>query len=131
LKFFYVSKGADDEQIVSGIVMQGTPPELEADPYVDSQNDWVRMAELQKAARSFMQNERRVFDVNHKGRDYEFPVIDSYVVEEDDVLKFGIELKKGAWLMTLRIDDNEIWQKIKSGELEGFSVQGTANSPGN
>ncbi|MBA7521143.1 putative protein YqbD [subsurface metagenome] len=130
MKFFYVSKGTD-EQILSGIVMQGTPPERESDPYLDSQNDWCKMAELQKAARSFMQNERRVFDVNHEGRDYEFPVIDSYVIEQDDIMKFGVELKKGAWIMTLKIDNDEVWEKVKNGELEGFSVQGTAKTPDN
>ena len=130
MKFFYVSKSAD-EQIVSGIVMQGTPPELEADPYIDSQGDWCKMAALQKASHQYMEAGSFEFDINHKGKNYEFEILESYVVSEDDVLKFGIELKKGAWLMTLRIDDGEIWQKIKSGELEGFSVLGTANSPGN
>lgn len=130
MKFFYISKGAD-EQILSGIVMQGTPVELESNPYLDSQNDWVRMAELQKAAHSFMQNERRVFDVNHEGRDYEFPVIESYVIEQDDIMKFGVELKKGAWILTLKIDNDEVWEKVKNGDLEGFSVQGTAKSPDN
>ena len=130
MKFFYVSKSAD-EQIVSGIVMQGTPPELESDPYVDSQGDWCKMAVLQKAAHQYMEAESFQFDVNHGGKNYEFDILESYVVSEDDVLKFGTELKKGAWLMTLRIDDGEIWQKIKSGELEGFSVLGTANSPEN
>ena len=111
--------------------MQGTPPEFEDDPYLDSQNDWVKMAILQKAAKDFMQRENRIFDINHEGRDYEFDVLESYVVEEDDILKFGVEIKKGAWLMTLKIDDDEIWQKIKSGELEGFSPYGSARSPEN
>jgi len=130
LKFFYVSKGAD-EQIVSGIVMMGTPPELESDPYVDSQGDWCRMSALQKAAQEYMERGSFEFDINHGGKNYEFEILESYVVEEDDIMKFGVELKKGAWLLTLQISDDEIWQKIKSGELEGFSVLGTANSPGN
>jgi len=127
LKFFYVSKGAD-EQIVSGVIMQGTPPELESNPHIDSQNDWVKMAELQKTAQEYMARGSFEFNVNHAGRNYEFDILESYVVEEDDVLKFGVEIKKGAWLMTLKIDDDEIWQKIKSGELEGFSVEGHASS---
>lgn len=131
MKFFYISKGTD-EQIVSGIVMQGTPPELEADPHVDSQGDWVKISQLKKAAKTYMERGSFEFDINHKGKNYEFEILESYVVEEDDVLKFGVELKKGAWLMTLRIDDDEIWQRIKSGgDLEGFSVQGTAKSPDN
>ncbi len=132
MKFFYISKGAD-EQIVSGIIMMGTPPELEADPYVDAQGDWVKMAVLQKAAHEYTQRGKFVFDINHnfEGEEFEFDILESYVVTEDDILKFGVELKKGAWLMTLKIDDDDIWQKIKSEELSGFSVQGTAKSPEN
>lgn len=130
MKFFYISK-TEDEQIVSGIVMQGTPPELESDPHVDSQGDWIKATTLTKAAREFMSRGKFIFDINHDGQEYEFDVLESYVVDEDDIQKFGVEIQKGAWVMTLQIDDDDVWQKIKSGALSGFSPFGSARSPEN
>ena len=128
MKFFYISK-TEDEMIVSGIVMQGTPPELEDSPFVDSQGDWVKMVTLQKTAREYMTRGKFIFDVNHVGDEYEFDILESYVVDEDDVQKFGVKIQKGAWVLTLQIDDADIWQLIKSGELSGFSPYGSAQSP--
>ena len=130
MKFFYISK-KKDEQIVSGIVMQGTPPELEANPYVDTQGDWCKMATLQKSARAWMERGKFVFDVNHEGDEYEFEVLESFVVDKMDISIFGIAVKKGAWVLTLSVDDDDIWQKIKAGELVGFSPYGSASAPEN
>jgi len=124
VKFIYISKEAD-QQICGGVVYQGTPPELYNTPYIDSQGDWTKISTLQKAAREFMASDR-MFDMNHKGHEYQFSVLESMVIDEDGIVKFSHELKKGAWLMTLRIDDDDVWQKIKSGELTGFSIGGSA-----
>jgi len=107
MKFFYISKKAD-EQIVSGIVMQGTPPELEDNPYVDTQGDWVKTATLKKTARAWL--DRGSFN---------------------DIAIFGIKVKKGAWVLTLSIDDDDVWDKISKNELVGFSPYGSARAPEN
>lgn len=30
----------------------------------------------------------------------------------------------GSWFLTAKVDDEAIWQKVKSGEVKGFSVEG-------
>jgi hypothetical protein len=30
----------------------------------------------------------------------------------------------GSWFLTAKVDDESIWQKVKSGEVKGFSVEG-------
>jgi len=124
MNFFYVSKEAD-QQIVAAVVYQGTPPEYYHDPYMDSQGDWCRMDTLKTASREWMAG-NRLFDLNHEGREYKFPVLESMVIDMNGQKKFGHELKKGAWLMVLKVDDNDVWQKIKSAELTGFSIGGSA-----
>ena len=32
----------------------------------------------------------------------------------------------GSWVITVRVNDDEIWGKVKKGELTGFSIGGTA-----
>ena len=32
--------------------------------------------------------------------------------------------KKGTWLMTMEVSDDEVWDKIEKGEITGFSMGG-------
>jgi hypothetical protein len=31
---------------------------------------------------------------------------------------------KGTWMVSIKIEDDTIWKKVKDGKLNGFSVQG-------
>lgn len=124
MKFIYISKGeSEDEQVVSGIAYQSTPPELESMPYLDSQNEWVKMSELEKGAHAYLANSGGLFNINHEGHSYRFPILESAIIEEDTE-KWGHKIFKGAWLLTLSIDDDSIWAMIKNNSLNGFSIQG-------
>ena len=37
---------------------------------------------------------------------------------------YGYDLPIGTWFVTMRIDNDEMWQKIKDGELRGISIEG-------
>jgi len=126
MKFIHISKD-DDERIVSAIVMQGTPPELEKDPHVDTQGEWYKMATVQTAAGELMEkNEKVCFDVQHAGGQcFFFKILENFVADED-MSKWGQSIKKGAWVMTVHVDDQQVWKQIKNGKLNAFSVAGTA-----
>ena len=34
------------------------------------------------------------------------------------------DAKDGSWFLTAKVDDDAIWEKVKSGEVKGFSVEG-------
>jgi len=36
----------------------------------------------------------------------------------------GFNVPAGSWMASYKINDEETWQKIKEGELQGFSVAG-------
>ena len=67
-------------------------------------------------------------DENHNGK----AVSDVYVVEswikedkEDKSNKYGYsELPIGTWFVSMKVKNDEIWNKVKRGELNGFSVSG-------
>ena len=128
MSFIYISK-KDDEKICSAVVMQGTPPEFEHAPYIDAQGDWIKMKTLVEGAHEmFEKNERICFDVDHSGgRCHLFPVIENVVLEKD-MVRHGTLCKKGAWIMTIKITDDRIWQQIKGGKLNGFSPLGVAEA---
>lgn len=67
-------------------------------------------------------------DEMHNGK----PVQDVYVIEswikesyEDKSNKFGYQhLPLGTWFVSMKVRNDETWNKIKKGDLKGFSVSG-------
>jgi hypothetical protein len=54
-------------------------------------------------------------------------VVESWIVENPEYDKqkvFGMEYPKGTWMITMKVRDEDVWQKVKDGKLRGFSVQG-------
>lgn len=105
-----------DEHIVCGIVYQ---PDV-----VDSQGDEASAEEIKKACYLFMEK-ARVFKVMHKGKKVKVEILENYIAPQN--LTIGEKkIKKGTWLMTVRINDDKIWKQIKAGTLTGFSMAGEA-----
>jgi hypothetical protein len=42
----------------------------------------------------------------------------------DKSYKYGYMLPPGTWFVSYKINNDETWEKIKSGELKGFSLAG-------
>ena len=37
---------------------------------------------------------------------------------------YGYNLPKGTWMVSMKINNDEIWDRVKSGELRGISIEG-------
>ena len=54
-------------------------------------------------------------------------VVESWIVEDvekDKQQVFGMSYPKGTWMISMKVNDDETWSKVKDGQLKGFSVQG-------
>ena len=54
-------------------------------------------------------------------------VVESWIVEDEEKDKqqvFGMNYPKGTWMITMKVNDDQTWKKVKDGQLRGFSVQG-------
>jgi len=114
---FDISK-KEDEHIVCGIVYE---PDVE-----DSQGDMASEEEIRKAAYQFMEEVQK-FKVNHAGKGVRVKVLESYVAPQNLTIA-GQFIKKGSWLLTTRVLDDKIWQKVKNGEITGYSMAGQART---
>jgi hypothetical protein len=106
------AKKADDElQIVWGEVYVPDIP--------DSQGDYMTAIEIRKMAYQFMANGNvEQIDVNHDNKLYGCYVVESFIARSDDTTFIP-----GSWVMGVHVPDLAIWSAIKSGELNGFSLQ--------
>lgn len=54
-------------------------------------------------------------------------LMETWLVEDeqyDKSRKYDLSLPVGTWAGTMKINNDEIWSKIKKGELRGFSIEG-------
>ena len=52
---------------------------------------------------------------------------ESWIIEDPQMDKaklYGFDLPKGTWMVSMRIENDELWKRIKSGELKGLSIEG-------
>lgn len=100
----------------------------------DSQEDWTTPPEVWKALKRFMLKKKKL-KVMHQGKEREIPIVENYFVEEEHH-KGGMSpknlLEKGDWWISIYLGDKinkEIWKRVLSGELTGFSIAGRAGTP--
>lgn len=72
------------------------------------------------------------FNLNHNADDVlnndQVYIYESWLTSKNDKSKdFGFNVPEGSWMVTLQIDDNELWDRIKSGELTAISMEGMFN----
>jgi hypothetical protein len=52
---------------------------------------------------------------------------ESWIIEDPKMDKsrlYGYDLPKGTWMVSMKINNNELWEKVKAGELRGLSIEG-------
>ena len=114
-----VIKGVDpdDERYVLGVVLE---PEV-----VDAQGDIYSPEEIRQAAHRFME-EFGGLGLMHRMRvNGQVKVLESYVAPVDFAVG-EVSVRKGTWLLAVRILSDALWEQVKSGELTGFSIGGSA-----
>lgn len=111
---------ADEEQTVSGVVLQ---PEV-----VDAQGDIMSADVIKQAAYDFLSgiNKSTKLGLQHatfpKGK---LALCESYIAPNGIVLG-AKTVKQGSWIMTVKVLDAEVWKKVKDGKITGFSIGGKA-----
>jgi hypothetical protein len=56
--------------------------------------------------------------------------VESWIKEDeihDKSVKYGFSEPVGTWFSVMKVDNDEVWQKVKAGEVQGFSIDGIFN----
>lgn len=54
-------------------------------------------------------------------------VVESWIIEDtefDKSKKYGFSLPVGTWMISMKCNNEDVWQKAKKGEIKGFSIEG-------
>ena len=92
----------------------------------DSHGNYMTEDEIVKACYWYSENGDKV-DLQHS-----FEPLDGATVVENWVAKADFkvgdeEVKKGTWLMTVKVTNGDIWKGIENGEITGLSMGGVGN----
>ena len=76
-----------------------------------------------KAATEFMED-ARIAKAMHDG-DQVGEVIHSLPLTKELGESLGVQSDREGWIVAMRIHDDEVWKRVKSGELKAFSIGGS------
>jgi hypothetical protein len=54
-------------------------------------------------------------------------VVESWLIEDkvhDKSVKYGFNLPKGTWVISMKVDNDQVWNDVKEGKVKGFSIEG-------
>ena len=95
---------------------------LDEDAYVYFEEESVRAF-----AEDFIGNSRNNENtLNHREKTDKFAMIESWIIEnkeKDKATALGFDLPVGTWMATYKVKDDELWEEVKSGNYNGFSVE--------
>lgn len=95
------------------------------EPVTDHQGDIIETAELVKMAHKF-NTDVRIGKAMHDGEPVA-ELVESMVFTPDVQKALGIDLGLVGWWGVFKVNDPEVWKRVKSGELSAFSIGGTGN----
>tara|TARA_R110001632_G_scaffold180172_1_gene300236 strand:+ start:155 stop:772 length:618 start_codon:yes stop_codon:yes gene_type:complete len=98
-------------------------PNTQEDYYVYFSKSTVR-----KASELYLKNNNHhKATEEHSERVSGVLTVESWIIDDPKMDKstlYGFSLPKGTWMVAMRIENDDLWNKIKSGSLKGLSIEG-------
>lgn len=120
----------DDQMIITGPAMIPNALIARKDEMGNLFHVYFSKETVEKVARKFLaDNNAHVTDINHDDNIVEEnTLLESWIVEDpkmDKSTAMGFNVPKSTWMVSYKINNKDTWNKIKAGELNGFSVAGS------
>lgn len=97
--------------------------DAQGEPY----NIFFSKETVERIAYSFMSDDKiHAFNLGHQEDTDKLTLIESWLKtsDMDKSTALGIDVPEGTWLGSVKVNDENIWQDIKAGKYNGFSVAG-------
>lgn len=121
---FQIKKAEDEKRLAFGwasVALEETGEQL-----IDWQKDMVEPEELEEAAYRFVRLYREGGEMHERGGCA--TLVESVVFTEEKMKALGIPegILPVGWWIGFYVSDNDVWEKVKSGEYPMFSIEGAA-----
>jgi hypothetical protein len=90
--------------------------------FPDSQKDFMSADTVRDMAYGFMaKGDMRALDTEHSREKNGCYIVESFIARKGDP-----DFIEGAWVLGVRVPDPASWEMVKSGDINGFSIDGDA-----
>jgi hypothetical protein len=91
--------------------------------YIYFSSDTVR-----KASELFlMRSNQNNATLEHESKLQGMSVVESWIIEDEKKDKsnlYGFSLPTGTWMISMKVNNDKIWNDVKEGKVKGFSIEG-------
>jgi hypothetical protein len=91
--------------------------------YIYFSEDTVRKASELFLMNSNQNNATYEHDKKLKG----MSVVESWIIDDSKSDKsrfYGFDLPKGTWMISMKVNNEQVWNDVKEGKIKGFSIEG-------
>lgn len=119
----------DDKHMLIGAVLI---PDMPIYRNQDNEEFYIQFnaQTIEKLAHDYLMSDRIYsFTQDHETVADGVAVVESWIkMSDNDKSKdYGIDVPNGTWLIAAKVENEDVWSRIKSGELRGFSVEAFVN----
>ncbi len=122
-------KASDDEKrILTGVALIPSKQIYRYDEQMGEYYIYFSKDTIEKASQLFLK------ESNQKNATYEHAydfdggiVVESWLVSDPEMDKakyYGFDVPKGTWMISMKIENDKVWQDVKSQKVKGFSIEG-------
>lgn len=112
---YNIKKVDKEKRIVTG--------EVYAPDVIDAHGDAMDAAEIEKLAHRFlMESLNSHIDIMHDNQPALAVAVESFIAREGDNL-----YTPGSWVLSVKIQDEALWDEIKKGKYSGYSMEVLVN----
>jgi hypothetical protein len=83
---------------------------------------------IRKASELFlMRSNQNNATYEHNKKLQGLSVVESWIIEDEQKDKsklYGFDLPKGTWMISMKVNNEEVWNDVKEGKVKGFSIEG-------
>lgn len=121
---FQIMKSDDDKMLAFG--WASVAMRVDGEVVVDWQKDIIEPDELENAAYEFVRLYREGGEMHERGG--AAVLIESVVFTEEKMQAIGIPagMIPVGWWIGFKVTDSDVWEKVKDGTYQMFSIEGTA-----
>lgn len=120
----------EDKRIISGPAMLADFPiyrndEAYGEYFVTFEKETILSIVQKFFKQGFIKNFNLFHDPNQETTG--LTIFESFIVDSErgiSPMKGFEDAKDGSWFLSAKVEDEAVWEKIKAGEVKGFSVEG-------
>ena len=65
--------------------------------------------------------------LEHEADLHGLSIVESWIIEDelhDKSRKYGMDLPLGTWMISMKVNNDKVWNEVKVGTYKGFSIEG-------